>query len=79
MERKEYRKRQPQVLCDCPNEMIYPIKIRKNYNKINKEYKIMLDNIIGESQIIKNTKSEALMASKSTSTVLIIGESGTGK
>ena len=28
----------------------------KNYNKINKEYKIMLDNIIGESQIIKNTK-----------------------
>nr|WP_317331114.1 sigma 54-interacting transcriptional regulator [uncultured Romboutsia sp.] len=51
----------------------------KNYNKINKEYKIMLDNIIGESQIIKNTKSEALMASKSTSTVLIIGESGTGK
>ena len=40
----------------------------------------MLDNIIGESQIIKNiTKNEALMASKSTSTVLIIGESGTGK
>ena len=31
MERKEYRKRQPQVLCDCPNEMIYPIKIRKNF------------------------------------------------
>ena len=51
----------------------------KNYNKINKEYKIMFDNIIGESQIIKNTKSEALMASQSTSTVLIMGESGTGK
>ena len=51
----------------------------KNYNKINKEYKIMLDNIIGECQIIKNTKNEALMASKSSSTVLIIGESGTGK
>ena len=51
----------------------------KNYNKINEEYKIMLDNIIGESDIIKNTKNEALMASKSTSTVLIIGESGTGK
>ena len=51
----------------------------KNYNKINKEYKIMLENIIGESQIIESTKNEALMASKSTSTVLIIGESGTGK
>ena len=51
----------------------------KNYNKINKEYKIMLDSIIGESDIIKSTKNEALIASKSTSTVLIIGESGTGK
>ena len=51
----------------------------KNYNKINKDYKIMLDSIIGESKIIKATKKEALMASKSTSTVLITGESGTGK
>jgi transcriptional regulator with PAS, ATPase and Fis domain len=51
----------------------------KNYNKINKDYKIMLDSIIGESNSIKNTKKEALMASKSTSTVLITGESGTGK
>ena len=51
----------------------------KNYNKINKEYKIMLDSIIGESDIIKSTKNEALIASKSTSTVLIIGESVTGK
>lgn len=31
MERKKYRKRQPQVLCDCPNETIYPTKIRKNF------------------------------------------------
>jgi len=51
----------------------------KNYNKINKEYKIMLENIIGESAIIQSTKREALIASKSTSTVLITGESGTGK
>ena len=51
----------------------------KNYNKINKDYKIMLDSIIGESDIIKSTKNEALIASKSTSTVLITGESGTGK
>nr|WP_330362555.1 sigma 54-interacting transcriptional regulator [[Clostridium] dakarense] len=51
----------------------------KNYNKINKDYIITLDNIIGESDIINNTKKEALIASKSTSTVLITGESGTGK
>ena len=51
----------------------------KNYNKINKDYIITLDNIIGESDIINSTKKEALIASKSTSTVLITGESGTGK
>lgn len=51
----------------------------KNYNKINEDYIITLDNIIGESDIINSTKKEALIASKSTSTVLITGESGTGK
>lgn len=51
----------------------------KNYNKINKDYRITLDSIIGESDAIKSTKREALMAAKSTSTVLITGESGTGK
>lgn len=51
----------------------------KNYNKINKDYIITLDNIIGNSDSINNTKREALIASKSTSTVLITGESGTGK
>ena len=51
----------------------------KNYNKMNKDYRITVDNIIGNSKAINNTKKEALMASKSTSTVLIIGESGTGK
>lgn len=51
----------------------------KNYNKMTKDYKITLDNIIGESDAINNTKKEALIASKSASTVLITGESGTGK
>ncbi|MGL5315727.1 MAG: sigma 54-interacting transcriptional regulator [Peptostreptococcaceae bacterium] len=51
----------------------------KNYNQMNKEYKITFANIIGESEAIKNTKKEAFMASRSTSTVLITGESGTGK
>ena len=51
----------------------------KNYNKINKDYKITLDNIIGNSEIMKHTKQNALIAAKSNSTVLITGESGTGK
>lgn len=51
----------------------------KNYNRINKDYKIILDNIIGESNLIKSIKKEAFIASKSSSTVLISGESGTGK
>ena len=51
----------------------------KNYNKINKDYKITLDNIIGNSVIMEQTKQNALIASKSNSTVLITGESGTGK
>ncbi len=51
----------------------------KNYNKINKDYKITLDNIIGNSDIIIHTKQKSLIASKSSSTVLIEGESGTGK
>ena len=51
----------------------------KNYNKINKDYKITLDNIISESEMMEHTKQKALIASKSNSTVLITGESGTGK
>ena len=51
----------------------------KNYNKINKDYKITLDNIISNSEIMEHTKQKALIASKSNSTVLITGESGTGK
>ncbi len=44
---------------------------------MNKDYRIKLENIIGESVAIRNSKKEALIASKSTSTVLITGESGT--
>lgn len=51
----------------------------KNYNKINKDYKITLDNIIGNSEIMEHTKQKSLIAAKSNSTVLITGESGTGK
>ena len=51
----------------------------KNYNKMNKDRSIMIDNIIGESESIKKVKKETIMASQSVSTVLITGESGTGK
>ena len=51
----------------------------KNYNKMNKEYKITLENIIGSSNLIVQTKRNALIASRSMSTILITGESGTGK
>lgn len=51
----------------------------KTYNKINKDYKITLDNITGKSDLIVQTKRNALIASRSTSTILITGESGTGK
>ncbi|MEG0842953.1 MAG: sigma 54-interacting transcriptional regulator [Romboutsia sp.] len=51
----------------------------KNYNKMTKNHNITLQNIIGDSDPIVNTKKEALIASKSKSTVLITGESGTGK
>ena len=51
----------------------------KNYNKMNKDRSIMIDNIIGESEAIKKVKKETIMAAQSVSTVLITGESGTGK
>ncbi len=49
------------------------------YNKMNRDYKIMFDNIIGSSARLTKVKEEAFRASKSASTVLITGESGTGK
>ena len=51
----------------------------KNYNKISDNHAIYLENIIGNSYSINKAKEEALMASKTNSTVLITGESGTGK
>lgn len=51
----------------------------RNYNKMNMDYKMTVDDIIGESNRIMLVKKNALKASKSTSTILITGESGTGK
>ncbi|MEG0249428.1 MAG: sigma 54-interacting transcriptional regulator [Peptostreptococcus sp.] len=51
----------------------------RNYNKMNIDYKMTMDDIIGESKIMKKVKETALKASQSTSTILITGESGTGK
>lgn len=51
----------------------------RNYNKMNIDYKMTMDDIIGESKIMKKVKDNALKASQSTSTILITGESGTGK
>lgn len=60
-------------------DFIDKIEAIKNYNKINSEHKIYLENIIGTSYVINKVKEEALMAAKTSSTVLITGESGTGK
>lgn len=51
----------------------------RNYNKMNMDYRMTVDYIIGESEIIKIAKKNALKAAESTSTILITGESGTGK
>ncbi len=51
----------------------------RNYNKMNMDYKMTVDDIIGESESIKRVKKNALKAAESTSTILITGESGTGK
>ena len=60
-------------------DFIDKIDAIKNYNKISNDHKIYLENIIGSSDAINKSKEEALMASKTNSTVLITGESGTGK
>ncbi|WP_332840860.1 MULTISPECIES: sigma-54 interaction domain-containing protein [Paraclostridium] len=60
-------------------DFIDKIDAIKNYNKISNDHKIYLENIIGSSYAINKSKEEALMASKTNSTVLITGESGTGK
>jgi transcriptional regulator with PAS, ATPase and Fis domain len=45
----------------------------------SKGTKYTLHDIVGESKVIRKVKSDALQASKSLSTVLITGETGTGK
>ncbi len=47
--------------------------------QINTEECSAMDKIIGDSDIIKDIKSQLAVAAKSSSTVLITGESGTGK
>lgn len=51
----------------------------RNYNKMNVDYRMTLDDIIGRSKIVNAVKENSLKASESTSSILITGESGTGK
>src|SRR3712207_1212925 len=51
----------------------------QTYNKMNVDYRMTIEDIIGKSRAIMDVKKEALNAAKSTSTVLITGQSGTGK
>lgn len=51
----------------------------RNYNKMNTDYRMTVDDIIGESESIIRVKKNALKAAESSSTILITGESGTGK
>lgn len=51
----------------------------QNYNKINMDYRMTFEDIVGDSNVINEVKIKAQKASKSTSTIMISGESGTGK
>lgn len=51
----------------------------QNFNKMNVDYTMTIEDIIGDSPNIVRVKKSALMASESTSTILITGDSGTGK
>lgn len=52
---------------------------RKAYKLVNLDKHISIDDIIGESKIIKKVKSMVLKVAESNSTIMIIGETGTGK
>lgn len=54
-------------------------KIREKAYKKGLVAKFRLDDILGSSELIINTKKKALLYAKSDSTILITGESGTGK
>ncbi|MEL7563502.1 MAG: sigma 54-interacting transcriptional regulator [Dehalobacterium sp.] len=58
-----------------PEESIYRVAFRLT----NQEQITALDNIIGNSQVIKRTKKMAFNVAQTPSTILITGESGTGK
>ena len=46
---------------------------------MNVDHRMTIDDIIGKSRAIMDVKRDALNAAKSTSTILITGQSGTGK
>lgn len=49
------------------------------YNINTRALKYTFDDIIGESEVIKRTKHQAVLTARGNSTILISGESGTGK
>lgn len=49
------------------------------YNINTRALKYTFDDIIGESEVIKRTKHQAVLTARGNSTILINGESGTGK
>jgi len=49
------------------------------YNKMNMDHRMTIEDIIGKSKAIMDVKKDALSAARSTSTILITGQSGTGK
>ncbi len=51
----------------------------QTYNRMNVDHRMTIDDIIGKSRAIMDVKRDALNAAKSTSTILITGQSGTGK
>lgn len=73
------------ILCD--NEPEGLVLSFENYNKakssaytlVNADMPLSIDHIIGQSEIIKSTKNMALRVSQGNSTVMLIGETGTGK
>lgn len=61
------------------NKLEQQLSYYQNELKEMRGTKYSLADIVGDSQPIRQAKSEALAASRSRSTVLLLGESGTGK
>lgn len=49
------------------------------YNINNRALKYTINDIIGDSEAVRNAKNHALLTARGNSTVLVTGESGTGK